>query len=166
MLDGSAVDIGDPRGGAEVVEVVEVERGGCVRVVGQRVEIAQLRSGGGERVRGEGSGGILKLYGDERVSRHAGIHHGKAVFPQLGGDAFTLGVIVLGVSLRSNHQIGRHIQGGVIQGVVIRLHPVEAARGLVVQQLVGAVAARVILVVGSRASVVLHELQAVVLRPT
>ena len=165
MLDGSAVDVGDPRGGAEVVGVVEVKRGDRVRVVGQRVEVAEQRRWGGERVRGEGLRSVLELHGSQRVPRHAGIHHGEAVLAQLGGDALALSVIVLGVALRSNHQIGQHIQGGVIQGVVVGLHPVEAARGLVVQQLVCAVSARVILVVGVRASVVLHELQAVVLRP-
>lgn len=146
MLDGSAVDVGDPRGGAEVVGMVEVERGDRVRVVGQRVEVAEQRRWGGERVRVEGLRSVLELHGSQRVSRHAGIHHGKAVLAQLGGDTFTLGIIVLGVALRGDHQIGRHIQGGVVQGVVVGLHPVEAARGLVVQQLVCAVAAGIILV--------------------
>ena len=165
VLDGSAVDVGDPRCGAEVVGVVEVERGDRVRVAGQRVEVAEHRRRGGERVCGEGLHSVLEFHGSQRVPRHAGIHQVEAVFAQLGGDTLAFGVVVLGVALRGDHQIGRHIQGGAVQGVVVGLHPVEAARGLVVQQLVCAVAACVILVVGACASVVLHELQAVVLRP-
>ena len=100
MLDGSAVYVGDPRGGAEVVGVVEVERGGCVRVVGQRVEVAEHRRRGGERVCGEGLCSVLELYVGQRVACHTGIHHGEAVFAQLGGDTLALGIIVLGVALR------------------------------------------------------------------
>lgn len=129
-----------------MVGVVEIERGDRVRVVGQRVEVAEHRRRGGEGVRGEGLRSVLELHESQRVSRHAGIHHGEAVFAQLSGDTLALGIIVLGISLRSNHQIGRHIQGSVIQGVVVGLHPVETARSLVVQQLVCAVAAGIILV--------------------
>ena len=102
-----------------MIRVVEIERGDCVRVIGQRVKVAERRRGGRERVCWEGSCGILKLYEGQRIPRHAGIHHGEAVFAQLGGDALALGVIVLGVALRSNHQIGRDVQGGA--GVRLRV---------------------------------------------
>jgi len=59
MLNGPAVNVGNPGGRAEMVRVVEVECGDRVRVVGQRVEVAEHRRRGGERVCGEHGGGSL-----------------------------------------------------------------------------------------------------------
>lgn len=102
-----------------MIRVVEVERGDRFGFADKRVEVAEHRRGGRERVCWEGSCGILKLYEGQRVPRHAGIYYGEAVFAQLGGYTFTLGVIVFGVALRSDHQIGRCVQGGA--GVRLRV---------------------------------------------
>ena len=122
VLDGVAKAVGDPAAAAEVVGVVEVERGDRVWMVGQRVEVAEHRRGGGERVCGEDLRCALELYGGKRVPRHAGIYPCKAVFAQLGGDAFALGIIMLGVAPAGGLPVGVGHALSAVPAVVLVFH--------------------------------------------
>lgn len=110
-----------------MVGVVEVKRGDRFGFADKRVEVAEHRRRGGKRVHGKGLHSVLEFHRSQRVSRHAGIHHGEAVFAQLGGDTFTLGIIVLSVALRGDDKVRRGVERGVLRHIIYCPRAVDAA---------------------------------------
>ena len=166
VLHGVAVGIRYPGGAAKVVGVVPIYLVSNAREIYAVDQIRKLCRGSHDvRVeRPHEAVGTVQLVVCGDCVRYRYGQRRESAATDLRGDTLRLGIVVLGVALWGDYEIGRSIQRGIRRIIVNITLPVAVARRPAARQLVGALAGGVILVVGEPA-VVGHRLQTVVLRP-